>query len=218
MEKTKLNDFIELEFTGAANGEVFDTNNVEQLKKLNPDAKPQKLVLAIGQRMVVIGLDEALVDKETTKEYHVKVPSSKAFGPRNKSFVKTIPLSVFESQKVYPRQGMTLLLDQNLVKIIAVSGARVLVDFNNPLAGKDLEYNFKILRIVSDTKEKATAFFEFFFRFVPEFEINEKVTIIGSKEFESIISIFSEKFKELVGCELSLKIKEPTKEAEAPQP
>ena len=35
-----------------------------------------------------------------------------------------------------------------------VSGGRVLVDFNHPLAGKDLVYNVKINKIVDDIKEK----------------------------------------------------------------
>jgi hypothetical protein len=94
------------------------------------------------------------------------------------------------------------MLDNNLVKVLSVSGGRVTLDFNNPLAGKDIKYTFKIKRIVEDMNEKVTALFEVMFRFVPKFEIKDKIVITGHKMLEHYAKSFSPKFKDLVGKEL----------------
>ena len=42
--------------------------------------------------------------------------------------------------------------------IKTVSGGRTLVDFNNPLASKDITYTIKINKVVEDDKEKIKAY------------------------------------------------------------
>ena len=164
MSIVKSKDFIELKFTGYVNGEPFDSNIPEDLKKINPEAEPRKTIVSVGQGMLVKGFDSALPEKEIGKEYEIHVSPKEGFGERNRNHVKTIPLKVFTQQRINPVPGATLSMDNILVKIIAVSGARVITDFNHPLSGKELTYRFTITRKVDDDKEKSEAFFEFFFR------------------------------------------------------
>lgn len=208
MELTKKNDFVEIEFTGKANDQVFDTNNAEELKKIAPEAKPKKTIVIIGKGMVLAELDKALEEKEIGKEYELQIPSKEAFGPRRKELIKIMPLKTFTEKEVMPRAGMTFTLDNLFVKIIAVSGARVTADFNAPLAGKDLHYKFKILRKVENEEEKVKVVFEFLLRFIPEFEIKDKVIVKGPVVIESHVKEISEKFKELIGKELAFELKE----------
>ena len=127
--------------------------------------------------------------------------------------IKTIPLKVFAEKNINPKPGMAFAVDNMLVKIVAVSGARVITDFNNPLAGKEITYKFKIARILEDEKEKASALFEQLFRFVPEFEIKEnELTIKGEKRLETIIPIFKDKIKSLLNKELKFESIEKNKD------
>ncbi len=147
--KTKKNDLIELEFTGIVKdtGQIFDTNIQSEAEKLNPtiDKKTIKpLTIYIGQGSVVPGLDKELEGKEIGKSYEIEVSASDAFGQRRPELVKLIPLSAFREHNIQPQPGMTLALDNTLVKIITVSGGRIMADLNNPLAGKDIVYKFKI--------------------------------------------------------------------------
>lgn len=199
-------DFIELKYSGYANGELFDSNIEEDLKKLNPKTKTAKTIIAVGEGMVVAGLDKTLEGKEIGKEYEVDIDVKDGFGERKRELVKTIPLSAFRENDFNPRPGMVLTLDNYLVKIIAVSGARVVTDFNNPLAGKKLHYKFIIVRKVADDNEKATALFEVFFKFVPKFSIeNNAIVVSGDRNLEIFVKIYNEKFKELLGKGLELK-------------
>ncbi|MBS3071496.1 FKBP-type peptidyl-prolyl cis-trans isomerase [Candidatus Pacearchaeota archaeon] len=210
----KKKDFIELEFTGYTNGNIFDSNRKEDLAKISPKTEPKKMILAVGEGMVVSGLDKGLEGKEIGKEYEIEVKPKEGFGERRRDFLKTIPMKVFTEKNVTPRAGMLLALDNTVVKIITVSGARVITDFNNPLSGKTLKYNFKIIKKVNDEKIKADALFEVAFRFIPEYEIKDTLVVKGPKILEQIVKSFSMKFKDLIGKELSFEEKEEEKQPE----
>lgn len=206
------NDFVELKYTGYVNNEIFDSNIESDLEKAKSDAKPRQLIVKIGSGMIVKGLDNSLDGKEIGKECEIVFSAKDGFGSRNPSLVRTIPLNEFTERKMNPAPGMIFTLDDNLVKIIAVSGARVIADFNNPLAGKDLKYKFIITRKVDDEREKVNAVFLFLLRFTPEFEIKDKIIIKGPKILESIVKAFSAKFKDFVGKELGFELKELPKD------
>ncbi len=212
-QKIKEKDFIEVEFSGYANGKLFDSNIPEDLKTLDPKANPEKTIVCVGEKMLVQGLDKQMVGKEIGKEYELEVSAKEGFGERNKNLIKIIPLKAFSEQKVHPQVGMLFTLDNSLVKVIAVSSARVTVDFNNPLSGKDLKYKITIKRKVEDIKEQSEALFRFFLRFIPEFEVKDKITIKGPKILEQMIVVLNEKFKELIGKELAFEEKLPEQNA-----
>lgn len=210
IERTKKGDFVEIKYTGYANNEMFDSNIESQVKKTNPEAKETKTIVCIGQSMVVKGLDSALIDKELNKQYEITMSPEEGFGKRNRELIKTIPLSLFTKQKITPKAGMMFTLDNSLVKIITISGARVITDFNNPLAGKEIKYEFKIIRIVKDDKEKIGSLFLTWFKFTPKFEVKDsKVVIDAPKEMEIFINVFKNKFKELIDKDLEVKVIEP---------
>jgi FKBP-type peptidyl-prolyl cis-trans isomerase SlyD len=212
MEIVKKKDFVEIKFTGYANGVVFDSNVEEDLKKVDSEAKPKETIVVVGEGMLVPGFDNALEGKEIGKDYEIKLSPKEGFGDRKKVLMKTIPLKVFTEQKINPYPGMVLSMDNALARVITVSGARVMTDFNNPLSGKDLVYKFKVVRVVNDEKEKAKTVFEFMFKFVPEFEVKEKVIVKGPKILENFVNAFKEKFKELCGKELGFELVEQKKE------
>ena len=206
-KKTKKGDFLEIKYIGYANGKVFDSNVEVELKKLNPEAQAKNLIICVGKSMIITGFDKALEGKEVGRDYSIELNSEESFGERRRELVKTIPLSVFKEKNTQPQPGMVLAFDNSIARIIAVSGARVLTDFNNPLAGKKIKYEFKILRIVEDEKDKISAILEFFIGFLPEFEIKDKIIVKMPKELENFIKSFSGKFKEFIGKELEFEEK-----------
>ena len=212
-QKIKEKDFIEVEFSGYANGKLFDSNIPEDIKTLDPKANPEKTIVCVGEKMLVPGLDKQLAGKEIGKEYELEVSAKEGFGERNKNLIKIIPLKAFSEQKVHPQVGMLFTLDNSLVKIIAVSGARVTADFNNPLSGKDLKYKITIKRKVEDIKEQSESLFRFFLRFIPEFEVKDKIVVKGPKILEQMMVVLNEKFRELIGKELAFEEKLPEQNA-----
>ena len=151
-------DFIEIEFTGKLkDGEVFDSNMKEELEKLHAghdhpiETKP--LVFCLGEQMFLKAIDDFLIGKEIGK-YEIPLSPEKAFGLRNQKLIMKIPSKVFREQKINPVQGEVFNFDGRLAKILSISGGRIIADFNNPLAGKEVVYKLIVKRKVDDIKEK----------------------------------------------------------------
>ncbi len=211
-EKLEKNDFVNLEYIGKTKeGKIFDTNIKQEAKKINMNIETRPLAICIGQGMILQGIDEFLKGKETGKEYTLELKPEKAFGKRKKELVKTMPISVFEKQDVAPRRGMMFNFDNSIGRISAVSGGRVIVDFNNPLANKDVIYDLKVKEKIKDKKEKAKILIKTFFRKEFDFEIKDKKLIIKMpKPFSQLANMYKRKFKEILG--LDLEVKEVKKE------
>jgi hypothetical protein len=95
-------------------------------------------------------------------------------------------------------------------RILSVSGGRVLVDFNNPLAGKEVIYTIEVKRKIEDINDKIKAFNSFLFKKDFKFEIKDKKIIYESEgDFKKFLEMFKDKFKEIFGLEL--EVKEPKK-------
>jgi len=207
--QTDKNSFIELEFSGRVkNGEIFDSTKKEDAKVLGvKDDSLKPLILAIGHGMVVPGLDKELVGREIGKEYNVEIKASEAFGKRDPSLVQMVSMNNFAEQKVMPQRGMQFSFDGRLARVLSVSGGRVLVDFNNLLAGKDIVYNYKILKKVEDKKEQFDALQEFFFRKKFDSEIKEKeIKIKIEKGFTPLFELMKKRFEEMLGLTIAFEI------------
>jgi len=206
-------DFIELEFTGRVkDGEIFDSNVKEDLAKLSPNAVPKPMVYPVGEKMFLDSIDEFLTGKDIG-EYEIELTPEKAFGNRDSNLIKRIPLKIFLDKKINPRPGMVFNFDNMLGKVIAASGGRVIIDFNNPLAGKNVSYKLKVLRKVDDINEKVKSLMNFFFQREFEFEIQEKKLIVkAEKPFSDYLNIFKDKFREILDLDLEVKELETKKE------
>lgn len=209
----KLRDFIEIEFTGRIkDGEIFDSNIKEDLEKLHKEhdhpIEIKPLIFCLGEGMFLKSIDNLLVGKPETKaSYEIELAPENAFGKRNSQFVQTIPLKAFRESNANPVPGMMFNMDGRIAKILSVSGGRVMVDFNNPLAGKTVVYKINVIRKVEDLNEKIKSLIEFLFRKEFNFEVKgEKLILSVEKSFVEFVKLFEGKFKDLFN--LSLEIKE----------
>jgi len=79
-----------------------------------------------------------------------------------------------------------------------------MVDFNNPLAGKEIDYNFIIKRKVTDNNEKINALQDFFFRHKFDFEIKDKKVIFKDPKIKPLLDMMKEKFKQITGLDFDV--------------
>ena len=213
----KNGDFIELDFTAKVkeSGGVFDTTLPDIAKKEGLPLNKEKLKpikICVGKGMVIKGFDAALENKDAGKEHHIDINPENAFGKRNIALIRTIPERIFLEKEVRPVKGMVLNMDNTLVRIISVSGGRVMVDFNNPLAGKVVTYSFKINRIIEDTKEKLSILVENYLDRKSEIKLEDKkATIAVNPVFLSnkkATENFVKMVKDLLGVDITLEKKE----------
>ena len=159
--KIEKGDFVEIEYTGKVKegNMVFDTT-YEKVAKENHmhghDFGP--VVICIGEEHVLRGIDKQLEGKETGNEYSIEIKPEDAFGSKNAKLIQLMPTNKFKQQNIQPMPGLQVNIDGIAGTIKTVSGGRTLVDFNHPLAGKELVYHVKVNRKIDDDKEKLAGY------------------------------------------------------------
>lgn len=157
MEIVKKGDFIEIGYTGRIKEDniIFDTTYEKVAKENNlhgHDFSPA--IICVGEKQILDGLDKNLEGKSIGREYEFDIKPEDAFGKKNAKLIQLIPTSKFRQQSIHPMPGMQLNIDGMVGTVKTVSGGRTLVDFNHPLAGKELSYKVRINKKATDTKEK----------------------------------------------------------------
>ena len=213
----KKNDFVEVEFTARVkDGEIFDSNVKDDLKKTKPDVEPKPVIFSLGTDMFLKGVDDFLIGKDLGK-YNIELTPEKSFGDRDSKLIQLVPMRIFREQNLKPVQGFVFNFDGRMAKILSVSGGRVIADFNNPIAGKTVVYDVNVIRKVEDIKEKTKAFIDFLFRRDMDFKIDEKKIILETeKNMVKFVELFKDKFKEILDLDLEVleKKEEKTKKTE----
>jgi len=183
----KENDFIEIDYVARIkdNG-IFDLTIEDIAKKnniFNKDFKYKPVIICLGKGDILKGLDKKLIGKNIGK-YNIELTPEEGFGKKDGKLIKLVPTKEFTKQNIRPIPGIQLNLDGFIGKIISVTGGRTLVDFNNPLAGKNLEYEIDIKRTITDKKEQLKGFLDILFK-ESKVEIKDDEVIIEIKELEN---------------------------------
>ncbi len=152
-------DFIKLEYTGkiTETGDIFDTT-VEKLAEENGIHSDKKtygpISIIVGGGHVLKGMETELEGMEAGEEKTIQLTPEEAFGERDPGMIQLVPMSEFKKQGIKPQVGMAITSEGNTGIIRSVSGGRVRLDFNHELAGKNLEYQVKVVEIIEDDTEK----------------------------------------------------------------
>ncbi|MFH1294360.1 MAG: peptidylprolyl isomerase [Candidatus Aenigmatarchaeota archaeon] len=155
----KKGDFLLIDYVGRVTetNEIFDLTNEETAKKENVRIDGQRygpMPVIIGAGMIIKGVDTRLENMQLGKEETFTLETAEAFGPRDPKMIRIISKAQFLKQNINPIPGSFVNIDSMRAKVQAVSGGRVRVDFNDPLAGKRVTYTVTIKRVVTETSEK----------------------------------------------------------------
>ena len=202
MQIVKKHDFVEIEYTGRIkeDGTIFDTTEEKVAKEngvYNKNADYSPAIICVGENNILKNIEEQMIGKEIGKEYRFEISSDNAFGKKNAKFIQLIPTSKFRQQNIQPIPGLQLNIDGVFGVVKTVSGGRCLVDFNHPLAGKDLVYNVKINKIIDDSKEKIKSLLKMHLH-IKDAEIELKEDTVDVNLKESMSKQAQEEFKKIV--------------------
>jgi len=147
---------VNISYKGYIDDKLFDTTDEEMAKEnniYNPSMVYGPVVVSVEGKMLVPGLDAALLEMEEGEEKELELQPEQAFGIRDKSKVKIISMKEFKKHNVQPIKGMPITIDNQVGKVASVNGGRVLVDFNHELAGKVVKYNLKVEKLIEEPEE-----------------------------------------------------------------
>jgi len=151
-------------------GRIFDTTSAEEAKAngiLEEKRNYGPLTIITGEKELLLLVEAELEKMKVGEKRIVKLSPKDAFGERDARLIRVVPLQVFHNQKMNPIPGLVIRAGNAVGKVQSVSGGRVRVDFNHPLAGRELEYGIKVEKEITGKKEVAEELFKKYYSFVP---------------------------------------------------
>lgn len=132
--------------------EVRDRSNDELLDS-NVGKHPLEFIVGNGE--VLAGLEEALQDAKAGDACEVVVPPEKGYGQRFDDALQEVPIGQFEG--IALERGMTLFGqgengEHCQVIVRDFNDSMVIIDYNHPLAGRELLFNVQVLDVRDATE------------------------------------------------------------------
>ncbi len=158
-------DFVRLAYTARTveGDQLVDTTDPEVAEEEGIDTDEQTIeprVIALGAGHLFESVEEDVMGKEAGDEGNVVVPAEEAFGGYDPDEVRTISAEKIPEDDRYP--GAHVDIDNQHGHVETIVGGRARVDFNHPLAGEDIEYDYEILEEVEDRVERAQGMLSMF--------------------------------------------------------
>jgi len=134
----KSGDTISLEYTGKlTDGTVFDTS-----------IGSEPLEFVAGAKQVITGFDNAVLGMKIGEEKTFTILPEEAYGSRQDALIIDMnKTQLTEMIGIEPYVGMELTSENGPVVVVDLNDENATIDLNHPLAGKELIFTVKILKI-----------------------------------------------------------------------
>lgn len=131
---------VKFDYSLTVNGEIIDSSQGKQ-----------PLEYVHGQGMIIPGLERELAGLRVGDQKSVSVPSADGYGPIDEQLFREFPKEML-GDGIPAQEGQMLQLQDNEGRVMPamvteVRDETVVLNFNHPLAGQDLEFDIKIVDI-----------------------------------------------------------------------
>lgn len=183
------NDVVLINLTSSVkDGEVFDST-IESVAKEHGFFEKERIYkpfpIVLGAKEVFPALEQRIKEMSAGEKKSFALSPEESFGERSQELIGIIPAREFQSRKINPVKGLVIEMNGRQGRVQSVSGGRVRVDFNSPLAGKEIEYEVEVREKIDGDRKKAEMLFDKYFSGVPE---NERKLSIGADSVEVSLS------------------------------
>ncbi|MDI6806692.1 MAG: peptidylprolyl isomerase [Candidatus Aenigmarchaeota archaeon] len=183
-------NFIYIDLIGRVKdtGEIFETTKEDVAKQegiFNKRFKYKPLLQIIGSKALVPGLENTIKSMQVGEKRIIELEPKDAFGERRDELIKLFNIAMFKERGIDPFPGASVTINGLPGRILSVSGGRVKVDFNHPLAGKPIIYEVEVKEEIKNLEEKIPAIISAYSNLEKdEFstKIQEKVVEIDTKD------------------------------------
>ena len=141
-------------------GEGIETTLEEEAKKLkiyDATRKYEPRLEAVGEGWLISGLDEEVKKMEVGQRKEVELSPEKAFGLRDPTQTRMVPLRKFGEKAEDLEVGDSVEIDNRMGIVRFIGSGRAQVDFNHRLAGKSIVYDFEVVKKVETDNDRVRA-------------------------------------------------------------
>jgi len=136
---------------------LYEVKDVATNEVVDSNMNGTPLTFMMGRKQVIIGLENALADMSMGESKDVLVKAVDAYGEYDENATQTLPKEQFAGLDL--EIGMTLYGQDEKGGTVAVAvksfdETNVTIDFNHPLAGKDLMFSVHATMVRNATDEE----------------------------------------------------------------
>ena len=157
---------VDYELYNGESGDLIETTREDVAKEHEAHQEGRSytpMVCVVGGGNLIPGFEAALADAKANKEIEVVIGPAEAYGEKDPEQIETISIdklrrAVRDPNALYLGAPVNIGGRQGYLSFLAAGRARI--DYNHPMAGKTLKYNFKIVKVVEGKEEKVAALLE----------------------------------------------------------
>jgi peptidylprolyl isomerase len=172
-KKVEEGDFILVKLTARTQkGTIFRVSSEEDAKKAGIFDEQKAKQGYYTPEFVIVGkpgflnegLTEVIKEMNYFEKKSVRIPPTKAFGKRDPQKIERIGIAKFrkmnegknpEIGKEFTKQSQGQVQRGTVTNVVQ---GRVIIDYNHPLAGQNIDYNLEIIDKIEDFNEKIEYF------------------------------------------------------------
>lgn len=157
---------IDYDLYNAETEELIETTREEVAKehdKFEESRTYKPLVTVIGDGRLIAGFESHLESADAETDYEFDIAPEDGYGERDPAQVETMSQdmlfrSVRDANSLAIGGPVEIGGKTGVLQMVRAGRARI--DFNHPLAGRTLRYNYRIVKVVEDRAEKVATLLE----------------------------------------------------------
>ena len=157
---------VDYDLYNADSGDLIETTREEvaKEKEIHQEGRSYTpLVCVVGAGNLISGFEDSLLEAEADKDISVEIAPADAYGEKDPDQIETISVDkllrhVRDPKALYIGGPVSIEGRQGTLSYLAAGRARI--DYNHPMAGRTLKYDYKIVKVIEGKEEKVAALLE----------------------------------------------------------
>jgi len=157
---------VDYDLYNADSGDLIETTREEvaKEKEIHQEGRAYTpLVCVVGAGNLISGFEDSLLEAEADKDISVEIAPADAYGEKDPDQIETISVDkllrhVRNPKALYIGGPVSIEGRQGTLSYLAAGRARI--DYNHPMAGRTLKYDYKIVKVIEGKEEKVAALLE----------------------------------------------------------
>ncbi len=145
---------VDYDLFDGASGDLIETTREATAKEHEAHQEGREyspMVCVVGAGNLIPGFETALLEAKAETDIDITIPAEEAYGEKDPAQMETISRdkllrSVRDPNQLYIGAPVNIGGRQGYLSYVAAGRCRI--DYNHPMAGKDLRYSFRIVKVV----------------------------------------------------------------------
>lgn len=157
---------VEYDLYNADSGDLIETTREEVAKEHDIHQENRTytpLVCVVGSGQLIPGFEESLLSAKADTDISLEIAAADAYGEKNSEMIDTMSIDKLLRYVRDPKSlyiGGPVTIDGRTGTLSYLAAGRARIDYNHPMAGRTLKYDYKIVKVIKDKKEKVAALLE----------------------------------------------------------